>query len=216
MITLEDNRGNLLQGNIVVSDKEKLIDFRNQLLEETYEGKDANFEYVLHRTNLISFGTEETEGIYSKNGLLIRNFNFVPDYIDRSTCAYDFEREIIACRHLNTILLLSSLLSIPDRYYDTKIGLDFYKAGIFDVGSFEQAWMQYRNNLLNEDNYSDLEAFRNAFDCGSIKYDVHDSWLKEDIVRMNVLKKLNLDLNDVVANTRVLGVQKVLRPSRVK
>lgn len=212
MITLEDKKGNLLQGNIVVSDKKKLIDFRNQLLEET----DDNFEFVVPRTSLVSFGSEESEGVFSKNGLLVRNFNFVPDYIDNNSCVYDFEREVIACRHLNTILLLSSLLSVYDRYYVSKIGLDFYKAGIFDVSSFEQTWKQYRNNLLLKDNSSDLDAFRNAFDCGCIKYDVHDSWLKEEKVKMNVLKNLKLDLVDVVANTKVLGVQKVLRPSRIK
>lgn len=209
-------KGNLLQGDIVVSNKKRLIEFRNQLLEETYDGKNANFEIIIPKTKLISFGVETTEGVTAKNGVLIRNSGFVPNYLGPNSCRYDFEREIIACRHLNTILLLSSLLDVVDRYYSTKIGMDFLKAGIFNVTSFEETWFQCRNGLLIPDNRLDLETFRDAFVYGGITYDVKDSWLRKDVVKMNALKKLGLDLNDVVINTKILGVQKVLRPPRRK
>ena len=214
MITLEDKRGNLLQGNIIVTDKNKLINFRNQLLQETYEGKDANFEIIMPKRRLVCFDNETGEGVYSKNGLLVKQSNFVADYREDNSWVFDYDKEIIACKHLNTINLLSSLLDIPNRYYNSKIATEFFNAGIFNCSNFYETWQLCRNNLLQDENVNDLEMFRDAFVYGGIAYHVQDSWLHEDVIRMNVLKTLGLNLNELTMNTKIMGVDKILRRSK--
>lgn len=214
VITLQDMRGNLLQGEVIISDKNKLIQYRNQLLEETYDGKDANFEVVSLRKNIPSFDGDACPGVFSKNGLLVINSNFVPDYFETSCCVFDYQKEIIACKHLNTVLLLSSLLDNSDRYYPSIIASQFYNAGIFNVDSFDETWKICRKNLLGSEDNVDLEAFRDAFVYGGIAYQVQDSWLKAEIAKMNVLKTKGFSLQDVVTNTKILGVDNVLRRTK--
>ena len=210
VITLLDKNGNLLQGEVVVSNKDKLIYYRNQLLEETYDGKDANFEVVSHRKNIPSFDDEVCPSLFSKNGMLVKNFNFVPDYFETNSCVFDYEKKIIACRHLNTILLLSSLLDKSDRYYPSIVASEFYNAGIFNVDSFDDTWNSCRRNFLGSEDSVDLEAFRDAFVYGGISYQIQDSWLKKEIQDMNILKTKGFYLYDVVNNTKILGVDRVL------
>jgi hypothetical protein len=214
MITIEDKRGNLLQGEVVVSDKEKLIAFRNSLLTETYGGRNANFERIIPKTPSVAFDDGVEMGTFSKNGLLVCNTEFIPDYKESKHWVFDYTKEVIACNHLNTILLLSSLLNVPDRYYNTEMATKFYNAGIFDVSSFEDTWKRCSKNLLESGNVQDLEMFRNAFFNGCIVYQIKDSWLKEEKIRMNVLKTLGLDLNELYINTKVMGVDKVLSHTR--
>lgn len=210
IITIGDKE-NLLQGSIVVLDKDKLKEYRDSLLIEDYNGMDPNYGVVMSRTGLVSLG-DTYIGSYRDGNYLVRNFNFVADYYEEAIGDFTFyyDKKIIGCRHLNSILLFNSLLGELDSYYLDPLALEFSKVGIFNISSFENVWHDNASNLLKKDNIDDLKAFRFALQSGILKYSVEDCWMKEEILHMNILKKLGVDLQTVIANSKIIGTNRSL------
>lgn len=210
IITIGDDE-NLLQGSIIVLNKDRLKEYRDSLLIEDYNGMDPNYGVVMSRTGLVSLG-DTYIGSYRDGNYLVRNFNFIADYYEEAIGDFTFyyDKKIIECRHLNSILLFNSLLGKLDSYYIDSLALEFSKVGIFNVSSFENVWHDNASKLLENENIDDLKAFRFALQSGILKYSVEDCWMKEEILHMNILKKLGVDLQTVISNSKIIGTNRSL------
>lgn len=210
IITFDDDK-NVLLGDLVVKDKKGLKEIRDYLMSGIFSGKYRNYT-LLSKTNEVALGDLAMPGVSRYHNVLIRKSNFCADYYngDIENFVYDYDKEMIRCESLNSILIFSSLLGELSNSKQEAIVRDFIATGIFRYFDFEQIWDRCSHELLLKENQLDLLKFRSALQVGVIDYQVSDKLLEKDLRQMNVLKKLNVSLNEVILNSKVIGTNRSL------
>ena len=183
-LILEDNKKNIVLGNISVLNRDELRELRDGLIRIGFD--DIVYE---ERCTFSDLFKSDYVPNYS-NGSLVKK---VSKKIDGNVVFYNSVETYN--KYLNSILLFSSLLGELDiNNYDEIITKLFIWHGIMKYDSFDKVWATCSKNLLKlDENHPDFQAFQFAFSDNLICFDILSKLSVKECMDKGILKGMNID-----------------------
>lgn len=219
MIFMLDDKENLVQARLFVKDQEGLVCFLNELTDSSNLDENNNYK-VLSNKKKSSFGNLVYFGNYKQDDLLVKNYKVsfeAKEYFGEDLeWVFEYEQDIIKCNTLYSVLLFFNLLDISSSYLMDELAVEFLNSGILKKESIEKVWKKFVSNCEHENGGNNLNNFWYALEYNLIGVSIENTWTKEELQEEGLLKKFNINLNDLIANTNIFNKGSYLVKRRSK
>lgn len=216
MIITFDKDKNILIGDLVVENKAELKEFRDYLMNDSFQNEKIPTYRVLSNVNKSTFRDLFRSGSFRKDDTLV--VHKMLDYNSRDDIC-EYNEKIIASYYLNSILIFTSLLGEIDKSSVKPLAQQFIQHGIFRYDSFDKIWKVCSRRILERGNKSDLIALRVAFEEPDpiIRYEVSRVISEDESKHGGFLRGLDINaLNQINCNSEILLGNNSLIKSKVK
>ena len=200
-IITQDCDKNLMSGDLVVNDVEKLKKIRDHLMRysiDNYKVSQQSFK-VLDSYNVSKLPMREEDRLIFNQ--LVYSPIFRGNMSDSSYCS----REMYQSNYLNTILIATSLLGNLDGSNLDNIAQYFIATGIIRYLPIEQIWTLSSKNMYKDFSQANVDLFKfcELLQKGIISYKVDKKVSKEELNRREVVLKLT-NSKQIEINSNIL------------
>lgn len=200
-------------GNLVVQDKNELIELRNNLMCGSKELGLKSYS-LISRNPKVAVGNIPIDMFDRDGNDLIRKKDFYPSVYDVNTgWLFDYIEDVIRFRFLNSVLVFNSLLGELDTSSMWDIPQQFVAKGIIRVSSLQDIWNDCVDSFLLKSSKFDLLVFQTALKENLIHYDIQQELGVKEFLTLKknhevVFPVTSDDIRRYAKNSKILGLIK--------